>query len=77
MQIFERISAILRENLGLDEGFEITTSTEISALGADSLDLAEILMCIEDMFDIEIPEDAERELHTVGDAVALVEKLTE
>ena len=77
MQIFERISAILRENLGLNEGFEITPSTEISALGADSLDLAEILMCIEDMFDIEIPEDAERELHTVGDAVALVEKLTE
>lgn len=43
-------------------------------LGADSLDQVEIIMCIEDTFDIVIPDDIAMEIHTVGDALEELKK---
>lgn len=75
MDIFERISDIIRQQLCLDEDFEIRESTSISELGADSLDVVEIVMAVEDEFGIEIPDGDEEKLHTVGEVAVLVAEL--
>ncbi len=75
MQIFEKICDIIKEHLHLEDDFIITEAATIQSLDADSLDLVEIIMGIEDSFDIEIPDGAEEKIHTVGDVVKLVEEL--
>ena len=75
MQIFDKITDLLREQFGLDSDFTVTEKTTIQDLNADSLDVAEFFMTLEDTFDIEIPEDAELRVHTVGDVVELIESL--
>lgn len=75
MQTFDKISDLLREQLGLDSDFTITEKTTIQDLNADSLDVAEFFMTLEDTFNIEIPEEAELKVHTVGDVAELIESL--
>ena len=75
MQISDKITDLLREQFGLDSSFTITEKTTIQDLNADSLDVAEFFMTLEDTFDIEIPEEAELKVHTVGDVVELIEAL--
>lgn len=77
MEIFEKLCSVIREYLVVPEDIELSEETSLISLGADSLDMAEIVMDIEDEFDIEVPDGSEAELHTVGDAVALIEKLIE
>ncbi len=69
---FEKIRGIIAEVLNIDPAGITQDSTFIEDLGADSLDVFQIVMGIEEEFDIEIsPEDAER-IGTVGEAVELV-----
>ncbi|MDE5746908.1 MAG: acyl carrier protein [Acetatifactor sp.] len=69
---FEKIRGIIAGILNIDPEGISTDSTFIEDLGADSLDVFQIVMGIEEEFDIEIsPEDAER-ISTVGEAVELV-----
>ena len=69
---FEKIRGIIAGILNIDPDGISTDSTFIEDLGADSLDVFQIVMGIEEEFDIEIsPEDAER-ISTVGEAVELV-----
>ncbi|MBD5527566.1 MAG: acyl carrier protein [Lachnospiraceae bacterium] len=69
---FEKIRGIIAGILNVDPEGISTDSTFIEDLGADSLDVFQIVMGIEEEFDIEIsPEDAER-ISTVGEAVELV-----
>lgn len=69
---FEKIRGIIAGILNVDPDGISTDSTFIEDLGADSLDVFQIVMGIEEEFDIEIsPEDAER-ISTVGEAVELV-----
>jgi len=75
MQTFDKICALIREQLGLDSDFPITEKTTIQDLNADSLDVAEFFMTLEDTFDVEIPEDAEFRVHTMGDVAELIESL--
>ncbi len=77
MEIFEKLCSVIREYLEVPEGTELSEETSLISLGADSLDMAEIVMDIEDEFDIEVPEGSESDIHTIGDAVALIEKLIE
>ena len=77
MEIFEKLCSVIREYLEVPEGTELSEETSLISLGADSLDMAEIVMDIEDEFDIEVPEGSEAVIHTIGDAVALIEKLVE
>ena len=71
--IDSRVRALLAEHLRVE-----TSSVEDDAtsfwddLGADSLDCVEICMAMEDAFEIEIPEDAAREVATVGDVIQVV-----
>ncbi len=67
--VFEKIRAILANQLDADED-AITMDTDIAAdLNADSLDVVELIMSIEDEFEIEIPDDSIENIKTVGDVV--------
>lgn len=65
--VFEKIKAILAEQLGADEN-DMTLDTNIAKdLGADSLDVVELLMSIEDEFDVEIPDEEIENIKTIGE----------
>ncbi|MBR6743541.1 MAG: acyl carrier protein [Clostridia bacterium] len=67
--IFEKITAILADQLDA-EADKMTPSTKIADdLGADSLDLVDLLMSIEDEFGVEIPDEEVENLTTIGDVV--------
>ena len=67
--MFEKMKSIISEQLGVDENnIELETSFK-EDLDADSLDLFELVMAIEDAFNVEIPADDVAELHTVEDVI--------
>ncbi len=71
---FEKIREIIADVLNIDEQEITMDSSFVDDLGADSLDIFQIVMGIEESFDIEIdPEDADR-IRTVGDAVNEIKK---
>ena len=71
--IFEKVVGILASQLGADEN-SITEETDVvSDLGADSLDVVTLLMCIEDEFGVTVDDDEAQELRQVGDIVAYIE----
>ncbi|MBE6935406.1 MAG: acyl carrier protein [Ruminococcaceae bacterium] len=71
--IFEKVAGILASQLGADEN-SITEDTDVvSDLGADSLDVVTLLMCIEDEFGVTVEDDEAQELRQVGDIVAYIE----
>ena len=71
--LFEKIKEIIIEQLGLDEDTKITLeSSLIGDLEADSLDAVEIIMAIEDEFDIEVPDEDAESFKTVGNIVNYV-----
>ena len=71
-QLFEENSAIFEERLGVAAS-EITPEKNlINDLGADSLDSVELIMSIEQKFDISIPEDAAENIKTIGDIISYV-----
>ncbi|MDD3704792.1 MAG: acyl carrier protein [Clostridiaceae bacterium] len=70
--IFEKVQEKVAEQLGI-EAEEITLeSSFIVDLGADSLDIVELLMALEEEFDIEIPDEEAEKLSTVGDVVEYI-----
>ncbi len=72
--VFERIKEILAEQLDADTQ-SITLDTDIADdLGADSLDVVEMLMTIEGEFDIEIPDEEIENLKTVGNVVDYIQE---
>ena len=66
---FEKLRDIIVEVLNVDENEVTMESTFIDDLGADSLDVFQIIMGIEEEFDIEISQEAAENIVTVGDAV--------
>lgn len=70
----ERVIDIVAEQLGVNKE-QITTETSfVNDLGADSLDVVELVMELEEEFDINIPDDAAEKIQTVGQAVDYIEK---
>ena len=68
----EKLKKIITEVLNVDES-EITMDTKfIDDLGADSLDVYQIIMGLEDAFDIKIPEESAEKISTVGEAVDMI-----
>jgi len=73
--MFEKVKAIIAKELNIDES-KITLESSLSEdLGADSLDAVELIMALEDEFGVEVNDDDAQGIKTVGDIVALVEKL--
>ncbi len=71
--VFEKIKEILAEQLDANAE-EMTMETRIDEdLGADSLDVVELLMSIEDEFEVEIPDEEIESLKTIGDVVEYIQ----
>ncbi len=66
---FEKLQDIIAEVLNVEADEVTMETTFVEDLGADSLDIFQIVMGIEEAFDIEIPTDAAEQIVTVGDAV--------
>ena len=72
--VFEKIKKIISEQLEVDQSI-ITDGASITGdLGADSLDLVDLAMSIEDEFDIELSDEALDKIKTVGDLAAYIEE---
>ena len=73
-EIGERVKKIVVEHLGVEPEKVVDAASFIDDLGADSLDVVELMMFIEDTFNLAIPDDALHTFRTLGDVVAYVEK---
>ena len=71
--IWNRIKNIVVEQLGIDENEVVETAAYIDDLGADSLDIVELIMAFEEEFNIEIPDDITKKIKTVGDTVNYID----
>ncbi|CAI8313417.1 MAG: Acyl carrier protein [Hyphomonas sp. TMED17] len=72
--VLERVKKIVVDNLDV-EGDKVTEPASfIDDLGADSLDLVELVMAFEEEFNIEIPDDVQEKIRTVGDAVTHIKE---
>ncbi len=69
---FEKLQGIIAEVLNLESDEISPNATFVDDLGADSLDIFQIIMGIEDEFDIEIPNEAAEKIVTVGDAAEAI-----
>ena len=75
--IFEKVQSLIVDQLDVDED-KVTMNANIQDdLGADSLDIVDLVMSFEDEFDMEIPDDQVENIKTVGDVVKYVEENTE
>ena len=75
--IFDRIKGIVVEQLGVDEGDVVPTASFVEDLGADSLDLVELIMSLEEEFSnperkVEIPDEAAEKIITINDAISYI-----
>ena len=70
--MFERIQAIVADKLSIDEGNVTMDASFIDDLNADSLDIVELIMALEDELDMEIPDEDVENFKTVGDVVNYV-----
>lgn len=74
MSTFDKVKEIVVEQLGVDEADVAMDSTFIDDLGADSLDIVELIMAFEEEFNIEIPDEVAEKIKTVKDAVEYIDK---
>lgn len=72
--IFDKVKNLIVEQLGVEEGDIKLESSFQKDLEADSLDIVELVMAIEDEFDIEIPDEEAEKIKTVKNAVDYIEK---
>ena len=71
---FDKIKSIISEVLSIDADGITAETTFVDDLGADSLDIFQIIMAIEEEFEIEIPTEEAEKITTVGDAVEQIKK---
>lgn len=72
--IFEKVKAIIVDQLGANADEVSLDASFIDDLGADSLDLVELIMALEEEFDLEVPDEDAEKLVTVGDAVDYIKQ---
>jgi len=70
----DRVVDIVAEQLGVDKEKVTPETSFVNDLGADSLDTVELVMELEEEFDISIPDDAAEKIQTVGQAIDFIEK---
>ncbi len=73
-EVFEKVKAIIVEQLGVAEASVEMESSFIDDLGADSLDIVELVMALEEEFDMEIPDTDAEKVVTVGDVVEYIKE---
>ena len=70
--IADRVKKIVVEHLGVEEDKVTETASFIDDLGADSLDIVELVMTMEEEFDLDIPDEDAEKMKTVGDVVKYI-----
>ncbi len=70
MALEDRVTEIIMEQLGVSREEVVPEASFIDDLGADSLDIVELVMAMEEEFDIEIPDEEAEKIQTIGDATA-------
>ncbi|BAS27464.1 acyl carrier protein [Limnochorda pilosa] len=73
-EIYEKVKQIIVDQLGKDADEVKPESNFVQDLGADSLDIVELVMAFEEEFDLEIPDDAAEKIATVADAVTYIKQ---
>ena len=73
-EVFERVKKIIMEQLGTTESGISMEASFLDDLGADSLDIVELVMALEEEFDIEIPDTDAEKVVTVGDVVEYIKE---
>jgi acyl carrier protein len=73
MSVEQRVKQIIVEQLGVDEGQVDNSASFVDDLGADSLDIVELVMAFEEAFDIDIPDEDAEKIATVKDAIDYIE----
>ena len=68
-EVFDKVKEIIVEQLGVAENSVTQEASFIDDLGADSLDIVELIMALEEEFDLEIPDSDAEKVVTVGDVV--------
>ena len=77
MSTFDKVKEIVVEQLGVDADDVNIDSTFIDDLGADSLDIVELIMAFEEEFNVEIPDDVAEKIKTVKDTVEYIDSIKE
>jgi acyl carrier protein len=72
-----RMTDLIVEQLGVSRKEVVASASFVDDLGADSLDIVELVMSMEEAFNIEIPDDDAEKIQTIGDAVTYVEEHAE
>lgn len=73
-EIFQRLKTIVIDQLGVNEENVTMEATFVDDLAADSLDIVELVMTIEEEFDLEIPDSDAEKIVTIGDVVKYIEE---
>lgn len=73
-EVFEKVKGIIVEQLGVADASVTMEASFIDDLGADSLDIVELVMALEEEFDIEIPDADAEKVTTVGDVVDYIKE---
>jgi len=74
MAVAEKVKKMIVEQLGVSEAEVVPEAKFIDDLGADSLDIVELVMALEDEYGIEIPDEDAGKIETVGDAIKYIEE---
>jgi len=69
--VFEKVRSVIAEQFSIEED-ELTMDTTFENLGADSLDVVELIMALEEEFDIEISDEEAETISSVGDVVKFI-----
>ena len=72
--VFEKVKKIIVEQLSAEESEVTVEASFIDDLGADSLDIVELIMALEEEFGVEIPDEDAEKISTVGDAVSYIQQ---
>ena len=76
MALFEQVKDVIVRELSVPESWVTESATFEGDLKADSLDVVELVMALEDEFEVDIPEEDAQKIQTVGDAVRYLEEKT-
>ncbi len=74
MSLEARVKGLIVEQLGVSADEVIPNASFVDDLGADSLDIVELVMSLEEEFDLEIPDEDAEKIQTIGDAIAYLKE---